>query len=280
MSAAPDRMPAGPGRHWPASLHLEVEARGGVSRVTRRDQRGPLALQRALYPEGRLAHLYLLHPPGGVVGGDTLDISLRCARDAACLATTPGAAKFYRGNGTPASQRQRVVADGAAVEWLPQENIFFDGAVASLHSKFVVEAGGRLLAWELNTFGRPAAELPFRDGRVSSELRVIRGGNEILRERLVLDPSRGVGTGAAALKGHSSSGMLLALPADQSALEATRAAIGGSACPFGATLMGELLVVRCLGRHHEIRRVLTSAWANLRPLVAGRTAVEPRIWAT
>ena len=41
-------------------------------------------------------HLYVLHPPGGVVAGDSLDVRLQLTEAAHVLITTPGAGRFYR----------------------------------------------------------------------------------------------------------------------------------------------------------------------------------------
>ncbi len=271
-----------PPRRWPASLSAAVAWRGGRTRLVQRRQRGPLALQRPLYPEGDIAHLYLLHPPGGVAGGDSLDIRFGANENGECLVTTPGATKFYRGNGERASQRQRIDVDAGSVEWLPQESIFFDGADVRLRSEFRVAEGGRLIAWEINCFGRPAANERYCHGCIDSEVRVYRGDELRLVERLVLAPSVGRhGGGTAGLRGHGVSAMLLALPADDTALGVAREALEGMASPSGATLLGDLLVLRCLGHGAEpVRRSLARAWHRLRPLVTGRRAVTPRIWLT
>ena len=116
---------------WQASLRLGFAPRAARTALVHREQRGPLAVQRPFYPEGDTCHLYLLHPPGGVVGGDRLDIEARTTGEAHALVTTPGATKFYLSAGHTAHQTQRLrVGAGGALEWLPQENIFFPGALA------------------------------------------------------------------------------------------------------------------------------------------------------
>ncbi len=268
-------------RRWPASLSAAVAARDGTTRLVERRQRGPLALQRPLYPEGGVAHLYLLHPPGGVAGGDSLDIRLRAYDGGACLVTTPGATKFYRGNGVNAAQAQHVRVDDGVVEWFPQENIFFDGARVRLVSEFHVAAGGCLFAWEINCFGRPAAGERFLRGCVESELRVHGDSGLRLVERFVLDPAGGRGMGAAAMRGFSVSATLLAMPANDDALRLVRDSLQGAGVPCGATLLDDLLVLRCLGDGAEpVRRVLADAWRALRPVMTGRDAATPRIWLT
>ena len=48
-----------------------------LTRLTTRAHRGPLVVQRPFYPEGPgVPHVYLLHPPGGIVGGDSLRVEV------------------------------------------------------------------------------------------------------------------------------------------------------------------------------------------------------------
>lgn len=281
MTAFAELVPATVSRHWAASLELKVVERDGITRVVSRRQRGPLALQRALYPEGDNAHLYLLHPPGGVVGGDSLDIRLDAAEGGACLATTPGATKFYRGNGTPATQHQRICVSRALVEWLPQENIFFDGTDAILGSEFLIDDGGTLIAWEINCFGRAASDEVFEHGTVTSAFRVVVDEQPILIERFRLSPCNGIGNGAVGMRGFNTHATLIAWPVDAELLESVRSALADAAFPCGATLLGSLLVVRCLGDSApDLRRILITVWNQLRPVLCKRPPSTPRIWLT
>src|SRR6476620_11342443 len=116
---------------WEAALDLEFAARGARTILARRASIGPLVVQRPFYPEGDVAHVYLVHPPGGVVGGDQLRLNVLAREGAHALITTPAATKFYRSDGRVAHQRQEIVADAASIEWLPQETIVFPDARAS-----------------------------------------------------------------------------------------------------------------------------------------------------
>src|SRR5690606_16444663 len=108
-----------------------------VTRLMRRRHVGPLAVQRAFYPEkDGSAHVYLLHPPSGVAGEDVLDISCFLGRGARTVLTTPGATKFYRSERGQSTQTTRIdVGEGGICEYLPQETIVFDGAKASIGTK-------------------------------------------------------------------------------------------------------------------------------------------------
>jgi hypothetical protein len=60
---------------WHASLQLDYTLEG-TRTVARHAHNGPLRILQSLYPEGdAVCHNVLVHPPGGLVGGDTLDIT-------------------------------------------------------------------------------------------------------------------------------------------------------------------------------------------------------------
>lgn len=253
----------------------------GRTVLAERRRQGPLAVQRPFYPEGAVCHLYVLHPPGGVVGGDRLSIEVRMDAGAEALVTTPGATKFYRSAGSLACLVQRLrVGEGGFLEWLPQENIFFPGARVLLKTELELTEGARFALWELNSLGRPVNDEAFDSGELELSLSILREGRPLLLERLRVDArSRRFRSGLAA---QPVAGTLVMGPADASALELARACIarqGDGRC--GATLVEDLLVLRCLGDSTErARRLFGAVWAELRQPVLGRPAVPPRIWAT
>src|SRR3954470_4851974 len=82
---------------WVAELDFGVASRGAMSVLERRAHFGPVQVQRAFFPEGRgCCHIYVLHPPGGLVSGDSLTVRGEVGRDAHALVTTPAAGKVYR----------------------------------------------------------------------------------------------------------------------------------------------------------------------------------------
>ena len=266
---------------WAAQLRLGFEVRGQQTLLAERYQRGPLAVQRPFYPEGGTCHCYLLHPPGGLVGGDQLDIDIGVAAGAQALLTTPGATKCYRSAGPFARQTQRLRVTGT-LEWLPQETILFPGALVKLGTRVELVAGARFIGWELLALGRPSIGEPFDRGEATQTLEVWADGRPLLIERLALEPAAGARQAAAGLRGLPLSGTLLAWPADATDLEAARAALPGAAgdwCAF--SLIDGLLVGRYLGSQAEQARLsFVPVWRALRPRMLGREAVTPRIWAT
>lgn len=267
---------------WFANLDLRFERRGGRTVLARKRQRGPLTVQRPFYPEGDVCHLYLLHPPGGVVGGDRLEIALSVADSARVLVTTPGAAKFYRSAGPQAVQRQTLqVGDGARLEWFPQENILFPGARVRAETKVELVRAARFIGWELYSLGRPVIGERFMPGVADLGFSLERNGRPLLRDRLRLC-GEGDLDGASGQRGFPVSGTFVATGASQLDLEAARAVLPDPLdFPCGLTLVEDLLVARCLAIAVEpANRIFRSLWGILRPRLLGRDNCPPRIWAT
>ncbi|KPA93832.1 urease accessory protein UreD, partial [Pseudomonas asplenii] len=85
---------------WHAELELGYARFGDTTRPVRRRHLGPLRVQKHLYAEGpEVCQHIIVHPPGGIAGGDRLDISAHVERDAWAQLTSPGAAKWYRASG-------------------------------------------------------------------------------------------------------------------------------------------------------------------------------------
>src|SRR5947209_5420521 len=126
--------------HWPARLDLAFALREGRTTLVHRAHVGPLVVQKSLYPEGPVVcQCVIVHPPGGIAGGDSLDLHVHVGPDAHAQLVTPGAAKWYRSGGREARQGLAFdIANGASLEWLPHENIVFDGADARMHTRIVL----------------------------------------------------------------------------------------------------------------------------------------------
>jgi urease accessory protein len=266
---------------WQAQLDLEFTYRSDKTVLSHRSQYGPLTVQRAFYPEGDVCHLYILHPPGGVVGGDTLTINTSIHANARTLLTTPGATKFYRSQGETAHQKQNLyIAEHASLEWLPQENIYFPGAQARMSTNIDLVENARFIGWETHCLGLPANNETFTTGQLSLDFSLRRGGMPILIERIQINADRlNTPTG---LRGHPVMAMLVATPADNNLLEQVRAILPDENNHLiAATLIEDCLVVRYLGNSTaNCRKLFAQIWRVLRPVILERKACPPRIWAT
>ncbi|MGE7991568.1 urease accessory protein UreD [Pseudomonas sp. NPDC089554] len=262
---------------WSAHLQLRFVLRDGMTRLGARRHFGPLLVQRPFHPEGAPCHVYILHPPGGIVAGDRLELDIHLEPGSHALLTMPGASKFYRSIGPTARLEQRFhLAADSTLEWLPQDSIFFDGARASLDSRFTLEPGARLLAWETLCLGRPVMSERFDNGALDSRLRIELPGDPGLHERL-----RITGGQLDKLGGHPLVATFCAAPADSAVLEQVRQLLDELGTPAGATLLGPLLVIRLLDHDNQhLQRNLQRLWHLLRPAVLGLAPCPPRIWAT
>lgn len=269
---------------WDASLELAYERRGERTVLARRAHRGPLRVQRDLYPEGPSpCHTLVVHPPGGVAGGDRLALSARLDADAHALLTTPGAGKWYRGHGRWASQALRfTVEDGAALEWLPQETIAFDGALAELSCRVELAPQASYLGWEVLCLGRQASGERFVSGELRLGTELWRGEACLYRERGRLRGGDALLTSLVGLGGASVCATLVAVSPRLPALSlAELRAVDERGGRAGVTRLPHVLVARWLGDSSErARHYLTSLWSLLRPALLARPATSPRIWAT
>ncbi len=269
---------------WRAALTLRFRRDESRTVLARRSSRGPLQVQRPFYPEGEVCHVYLLHPPGGVVGGDRLEIRAELETGAQVLLTTPAAGKFYRSAGARAEQLQHFsVAEGAALEWLPQETIVFDGARARGTTRIELAPGARFLGWEIVCLGRPACGERFTNGLFIQGMEVYRQGRPLLHERSRFDGGGAILDAPWGLNGHPVSGTLICSGGDETDLVCVRDSLGedGSDEMTGATLFEDVLLVRFVGKEVERARMrFQRIWEVLRPRKLGKPALRPRIWNT
>jgi len=221
-----------------------------------------------------------VHPPGGIVGGDDLSISVQAHAGSHALITTPAAPKFYRCVARVAKQAQRIDVRHATCEWLPQESIFYRGAKARSDTVVELTADSRFIGWEIPCLGLPARGEPFTLGELGLGLQVWVDGRPRFIERLHIDGQGHARTARWGLAGFESVGTLLAYPANAAMLHAVRT-IEHVGVEFAVTLVDEVLVCRALGAQAEVvKRAFVAVWTVLRPMLLGRPVVMPRIWAT
>lgn len=277
MSLAEQLPPANHDAGWSAELKLRFVDRGGKTCIGARRHFGPLLVQRPFYPEGAPCHVYVLHPPGGVVGGDRLVLDVHLEAGSHALLTMPGATKFYRSAGPVSVLKQHFhLAEGSTLEWLPPGNICFSGARVSLENRFSLAPGARLLAWETLCLGRPVMGESFSHGALDSRLVIDMPDDPGLHERLRID-----GGHLSKLAGYPLQATFCAAPATPELLEQARGLLESLTVPAGATLLGQLLVVRLLDHDNQrLQSTLARLWQSLRPAITGLAPCPPRIWAT
>jgi urease accessory protein len=272
---------------WHASLKLDYTREGGRS-VARFAHDGPLRILQSLWPEGdAVCHNVLVHPPGGLVGGDTLAIEVQGSEGSHALVTTPGASRFYRSDGDAAVQEVRIrLASGARLEWLPLETLYYSGCRAENRLRMELAPGAQLLGWDIAALGLPGAGLPFVRGSVLQELEL--AGAWLERGRIAAEDKR-LMDGPLGWAGHRclatlffAAGEALSRPQREALLDAARAVIEphALASSAGATAPGpRVLVVRVLAPVVEpalqLLKAVRRAW---RPLLWDLPPDEPRGW--
>lgn len=270
---------------WRAALSLGYVNTGGRTVLVHRRHNGPLVVQKPLYPEGEaVCHGIIVHPPGGIAGGDRLSLEVDAAAGSQVLLTTPGATKWYKANGHEASQTIRIaVADGGLVEWLPQENIVFDGAHMQLGMDIELAAEARYIGWEITVLGRRASGEQFAHGSVRQQTAIFRGGHEVYSEAARLEGGDALLASPVGLAGHHVFGTLIATgkACPKSLIAACREIVPDDGARHGMTQLPGALVARYLGSSPQAARgYFTALWQRLRPWLAGREACIPRIWQT
>jgi urease accessory protein len=275
------------GSGWLGRLRLELEKSPHGTQLRRSLHEGPLRIQRVLSPEGpQCPHIYLLHPPGGVVGGDRLETSIQVREGGSALFTTPAAQKLYRSHGEYATiENVLEAARGATLEWLPSETLAFSAARARVTTRVNLAEDAAFVGWDIACYGMPARGEAFERGHVRTRFEIYRTQTPILVESFDLQAEADLLKCAHALRGHPVVGSLYAAPpasVDDALVADLRARFEGAPrCLVSVTSLDELLVVRALGAGVEgVRALLVQAWEKLRPAVLKRPAVLPRIWAT
>jgi urease accessory protein len=283
MSRSPVPKPGSEGG-WQARLELEFRRASSRTELARRRHFGPLLVQRAFYPEqAPTCHVYILHPPGGVVSGDELELDVDVHAHAHVLLTTPAAGKFYRrGPRSVARLSQTLRVDGGVLEWLPQENIFYPEAAVELRTIVRLSATARFIGWEIGCLGLPASRQSLGDGTVRQSFELWRGEAPLLIERHHIE--RACLEARWGLAGHSSLGTWIAYPADAGHLQKARTAVSTMDCAdltLACTLIDGMLICRAYaGRSDRLKQRFIELWNELRPALLGRPAVTPRIWTT
>ena len=267
---------------WQALLQLRLQKINNRTCLLPQQRLGPLTVQRPFYPEGDTCHVYLLHPPGGVVGGDQLRLDVELRAGAHGLITTPGASKFYRSAGKTAGLQQRFNVDGDAIlEFLPQESIYFPATEVSSKIDVNLAASAKYAGWEIHSFGLPANEADLSAGNVQLKTEIKIAGRLLLHDQLKINEiDRGRLSGLRGNRVYGSFVVVSPMISDEllAALQTVPAADGLTGV---SRVEKNILVARYLGdstaaAHNYFREL----WTMSRPVAIGVKACTPRIWNT
>ena len=273
---------------WHANLDIRYTLENDKT-LARYEHKGPLRILQSLYPEGdAVCHNVLVHPPGGLVGGDTLDITIDVGAGAHGLITTPGATRFYKSLGEPALQHVHAhVQENARLEWLPLEAIAYSACQAENRAIFNLVPNAEMLAWDVTALGLPNANMPFEAGSFMQHIEIPgvwleRGRIDALDDRLMNGPLGMAGnrclasiffaTGTAMTRDRKEQALTIA----RDVMEAHPLYVtAGATCPND-----HVVVVRVLSPLVEpAMDLLRLVWVSWRKELWQMQATTPRIWA-
>ncbi|WDE11593.1 urease accessory protein UreD [Thalassomonas haliotis] len=286
-------------RAWYAKLALEFSFSAYGTKLSSVKRHGPLSVQRAFYPEGAdCAHLYLLHPPAGIVSGDSLNIFASVNEKAHALLTTPGANRFYRARCDTrlgdSKQRQQItlkLAKQAVLENFPLETLIYNGADAVSNLDIHLSRQSSYLGWDIVCLGLPASDQPFNRGGFSQISRIYLEQVLSYHDRIHINPDNGLLTHPAGLGGNSVFGNFIIAAAAlfdhgtqrQVLIDEIREYLEQQQAQQHISIsdIKGILVARYLGNSAEqCRSLFISIWQLARPLCLNRKISEPRIWFT
>jgi urease accessory protein len=274
---------------WHAQLDIDYK-RTTECTVAHHKHNGPLRLLQSLYPEpGGICHSVLVHPPGGLVGGDTLAMNITAADQTHALITTPGATRFYRSAADLAAQHTCITLSGRSrLEWLPLEAIAYDQCLAENRLIVNLDTQSEFMGWDVTAFGLPNAKLPYLQGSFLQHIEVPgvwleRGRMDAGDERLMNGP-----LGLAGQRCMASlffvSGSPIERTRREQALELARCVVSAHALntTSGVTSPNpQVMVLRVLAPVVEpAMQLLRQVWGNWRAHYWQMPAESPRIWAT
>ncbi|MBS3019712.1 Urease accessory protein UreD [Comamonas sp. PE63] len=273
---------------WHAQLALNYSLQAGKTSVHFTHD-GPLRILKSLYPEGAaICHNVLVHPPGGLVGGDVLDIDVHVAEGAHALVTTPGATRFYKSNGKQAMQRTRLRLDpGARLEWLPLEAIAYNACDAVNHLEFALAEDAQLLTWDVTALGLPLAAQPYESGRFEQHIewpgRFLERGVVNAQDELLLNGDLGLAGHRCLASLILACGSPITRHRREALLEGTQGLLeeAAPAVLSGVTAPNEnMLILRSASPVVEpVMMLWKTVWSFWRKELWGLQGGTPRIWS-
>ncbi|MEY4738427.1 MAG: hypothetical protein RL302_2746 [Pseudomonadota bacterium] len=274
---------------WHAHLSIDYTLESGKT-LARHQHSGPLRILQSLYPEGdTICHNVLVHPPGGLVGGDTLEIAVHAHAGSHGLITTPGATRFYRSEGALALQTTHLQLDSASrLEWLPLEALCYSACQAENRLTMDVAPGAELIGWDVTALGLPHADQPFVLGQFHQHIEVpgvwLERGTLAAEDTRLLDGPVGLAGQRCMASLFFVAGTALSRQRRELALDSVRAVIAqhALASTAGATCPNpQVVVVRVIAPVVEpamdLLRALRAVW---RSTLWGVAPSSPRIWST
>lgn len=271
--------------------HLTLRYRRDAERCIVHDRHsGPLRVLQSLYPESpSVCHNVIVHPPGGIVGGDELRLDLELAAGSHALITTPGAARFYRSAGETACQLvQARLDDGARLEWLPLETICHRSCIAENRMRFDLAQSAEMIGWDVLALGLPASGESFDHGCYTQQIELpgawLERGTIAGDDHRLLDSPLGLAEHRVMATMWFAAGRSIDALRRDAMLDAAREVAGSDAlaATTGVTAPQErCIVLRALApRVEPAMQLLQAVWRRWRSEAWSLDPCPPRVWRT
>jgi urease accessory protein len=172
-------------------ISLQPRALGAGSLCVRADDHGKTRLvnlrqsgsMKLVFPQTHRtdAEAILVNTAGGVTGGDRFDLSAEAGAGATLTLTTQAAERAYRAQTDEVGRISTTlsVAQGARLNWLPQEMILFDNSALRRSLSINMADDARLLMVEPLVFGRAAMNERMTNIYFQDRISITRGGTPI-----------------------------------------------------------------------------------------------------
>lgn len=220
----------------------------------------------------------MINIAGGLTGGDHLSIDVAVAAGARATVTTPACERAYRSAAGVAQIDQRLrVADGARLDWLPQEMILYDRSRIRRRLDAQLQGQAEISIVETVLLGRAAMGERLTHGFFSDLWTIRLDGRLIYADATRMGDAFGqTAAYPTALDGHAAMTSMVhvgpGLAAKRDALRSAFAACEGVRA--GASVVGGVLVARIVAAGgRELRRALVGAVESLR-----HPRPMPRLW--
>ncbi len=249
------------------------------------EHQAPWKVVRAFHSPGGESLVHLHNVSGGILGGDSLALTMDVGAAAQVQVTSTSATRVYRARdgALPAQLRTHVtVAGGALLEYLPDPVIPFAGSRFEQRTSITLHESAGLFWWETISCGREAAGERFQFESLFSHTEIRSGRQLIAVEHWRLEPGRGSASSLVRMgpflystvfylchpKGVSLEGALVKMAHELSTVE-TR---------WGASaLVANGCVVRGLSMQSRFLAAgLISFWSMAKETLYGREAILPR----
>lgn len=270
---------------WHGKLTLTYQKRDNSTQVISAYHQAPLKIQRSFYPEGStICHSIIFHTAGGIVGGDLLSQNINLQDNCHSLITTPAATKIYKTNGNIAKQNILIkLENNSFLEYLPQENIIFNGAIYQQNCRIELAENAHYCGWEINRFGRSARGEKFTQGDWKSSTEIWQNDQPLWIDNQWLPGNEIIVNSLNGLAGYSVSGTFCWIGEEitEDIIRDIRhlAENQVNQGETGVTQLLKGLFCRYRGNSTtEAKKWFIDVWGLMRLNYLGRSKIIPRVW--